>query len=144
MCVRSLCFDCRIPTQSGGFVGIVLSGLSGVGRPSTLSCRRRRVGGGFAYGAGVCTSTLPSGAWWVSSKDFTCTNKYGKRISGGMRPQVPEDVADRVEELVDEKTRVPAASVSFAEQLEILVEVAEERDETTPTASVVDSLPDFS
>lgn len=61
-----------------------------------------------------------------------------------MRPQVPEDVADRVEELVDEKTRVPAASVSFAEQLEILVEVAEERDETTPTASVVDSLPDFS
>jgi hypothetical protein len=61
-----------------------------------------------------------------------------------MRPQVPEDVADRVEELVDEETRVPAASVSFAEQLEILVEVAEERDETTPTASVVDSLPDFS
>ena len=45
-----------------------------------------------------------------------------------MRPEVPEDVADRVEDLVDEETRVAAGSLSFGEQLEILVEVAEERN----------------
>jgi hypothetical protein len=54
-----------------------------------------------------------------------------------MRPEVPEDVAERVEALVDEETRVPAASLPFGEQLDLLVEIAEERKDSTNRATPV-------
>jgi len=42
-----------------------------------------------------------------------------------MRPNVSDDVADRLEELVDEEARLPASSLTFEDRLEYLLDTFE-------------------
>lgn len=37
-----------------------------------------------------------------------------------MRPQVPDEIAESVEEIVDREAKVPAKHLTFAEQVEFL------------------------
>lgn len=43
-----------------------------------------------------------------------------------MRPTIPDDLAERLEDVVDDETRVPAEQLTVKQQLEVLVETAEE------------------
>lgn len=50
-----------------------------------------------------------------------------------MRPEIDDDVAAAVDELVDEHTRVPVEHLTFNQRVEVLVEIT--RDLSQPTTN---------
>ena len=52
-----------------------------------------------------------------------------------MRPEIDDDVAAAVDELVDDHTRVPVEHLTFNQRLGVLVEVTRDLEEDTSAAS---------
>jgi len=52
-----------------------------------------------------------------------------------MRPEIDDDVAAAVDELVDEHTRVPVEHLSFNQRVEVLVEITRDRDLSQSTTN---------
>jgi hypothetical protein len=48
-----------------------------------------------------------------------------------MRPEIDEEVAAAVDELVDEHTRVPVEHLSFNQRVEVLVEITRDLSQST-------------
>jgi hypothetical protein len=48
-----------------------------------------------------------------------------------MRPEIDDDVAAAVDELVDEHTRVPVEHLSFNQRVEVLVEITRDLSQST-------------
>ena len=52
-----------------------------------------------------------------------------------MRPEIDDDVAAAVDELVDEHTRVPVKHLTFNQRLEVLVAIVAELEDDTSRAA---------
>ena len=48
-----------------------------------------------------------------------------------MRPEIDEEVAAAVDELVDEHTRVPVEHLTFNQRVEVLVEITRDLSQST-------------